>query len=146
MTRLCARLGCCLLAMAAAGCDDRAIEFARQTKALLAQRSDQLARKIAGETEAYNQAAAVAGETYRDLIDSSLRNERNERAASLAADYQEGRKPISLWHATAATAKPSPSLACTAGRSRAAMAATSSAGRVSKRSVGRRAATLSGSR
>lgn len=97
--RPCARMCCCLLAMTVVGCDDKAIEFARQTKALLTQRSDQLARKIAAETEAYNQAATVAAETYRDLIDSSLRNERNERAASLAADYQEGRKPISLWHA-----------------------------------------------
>jgi len=93
VARPCARVCCCLLAIAAVGCDDRAIEFARQTKALLTQRSDQLSRKIAAETEAYNQAATVAAETYRDLVDSSLRNERNERAASLAADYQEGRKP-----------------------------------------------------
>jgi hypothetical protein len=95
--RALARVGCCLLAMAAAGCDEKAIEFAKQTRALLHQRSDQLAKKIAAETTAYNQAAAVAAETYRDLIDSSLRNERNERAATLAADYHEGRKPVSLW-------------------------------------------------
>jgi hypothetical protein len=92
-----ARIGCCLLAVAATGCDEKAIEFARRTKAILSQRSDQLALKIAAESAAYNQAAAVAAESARDLIDSALRNERNERASALAADYKEERKPISLW-------------------------------------------------
>jgi hypothetical protein len=80
-----------------AGCDQKAREFATRTKAVLDQRSEQLARKIQAETNAYNNAAAQAAEDHRALVESSLQNERNERADALAADYDEGRKPVSLW-------------------------------------------------
>jgi hypothetical protein len=79
------------------GCDKKALEFAVKTALLLDQRSEQLSKKIAGETRAYNSAAAVAAESHRDLVDSSLRNERNSRSIALAADYDEGRKPVSRW-------------------------------------------------
>jgi hypothetical protein len=85
------------LSLGLAGCDDQAKKFAEQTKALLDQRSEQLAAKIAAETAAYKKSAANATENQRALVDSTLRNERNERTDELAADYSEGRKPVSLW-------------------------------------------------
>jgi hypothetical protein len=86
-----------LLSLAVAGCDEEAREFAEKTALILRQRSDQLARKIAAETRAYNAAAAHAAEARRALIDSSLANERTGRVIALAADYDEERKPVSRW-------------------------------------------------
>lgn len=88
---------CVLLSLLASGCDEKAQEFAQQTATILGQRSEQLSRKIAAETNAYNNAAAAAAVAQRDLADSSLRNERNGRSIALAADYDEGRKPVSRW-------------------------------------------------
>ena len=85
------------LSVCLTGCDDKAKKFAEQTKSLLDQRSEQLAAKIAAEKAAYKKSAAHATENQRALVDSTLRNERNERTDELAADYSEGRKPVSLW-------------------------------------------------
>lgn len=79
------------------GCDEKARDFARNAKLILDHRSQQLSRKIAAEKAAYGQSAVLAAEDHRNLIDSALRNERNERSDELAADYDEGRKPVSLW-------------------------------------------------
>ena len=86
-----------LLPILASGCDDDAVKFATQTAALLQQRSDEIASKMAAETRAYNNVAAAAAVAHRDLVDLSLRNERNSRSLALAADYDEGRKPVSRW-------------------------------------------------
>ena len=88
---------CVLLAPLTSGCDEKAQEFARRTAADLQLRSAELAKKIAAETKAYHDVAAIAAETQRDLIDSSLGNERSARSIALAADYDEGRKPPSRW-------------------------------------------------
>jgi hypothetical protein len=85
------------LSLMLAGCDDQARKLADETKGLLKQRSEQLAAKIAAERAAYRKSAAHDTESRRALADSALRNERNERTDSLAADYDEGRKPVSLW-------------------------------------------------
>lgn len=84
-------------ALAAAGCDKQAREFATRTRQILEQRSKELAAKIAAEKAAYNASAAQAAEDHRVLVASSLQNERNERSDALAADYADGRKPISQW-------------------------------------------------
>jgi hypothetical protein len=83
--------------LALSACDEKAIEFAKRTKQVLDQRSQQLAAKIAAEKAAYNASAAHAAEDHRALVDTSLRNARTERAGALAADYDEGRKPVSQW-------------------------------------------------
>lgn len=83
--------------LAIAACDDQARDFARKTRTILDQRSDQLAKKIAAEKTAYDNWTSSAAEDERALVDSSLQNERNERSDALAADYDEGRKPVSLW-------------------------------------------------
>jgi hypothetical protein len=88
---------CGLLPLLLTGCDKEAREFAQKTAALLRQRSAQLTLKIKAETEAYHQIARIAAESSQTLIDTTLRNERNGRAAALAADYDEKRKPISRW-------------------------------------------------
>lgn len=79
------------------GCDEKARDFALKTKDILDQRSQQLSRKIAAEKAAYNRSATLAAEDHRMLTDSALLNERNERSDEIAADYDEGRKPTSLW-------------------------------------------------
>jgi hypothetical protein len=84
-------------ALATAGCDEEARELAGQAKKVLDQRSQQLSKKIAAEKAAYNASATLAARDHRELVDATLRNERNERADVLAADYVEGRKPVSLW-------------------------------------------------
>ncbi len=90
---------CLVCAFVSSGCDEKAQEFARRTADILQLRSAELARKIAAETRAYQTVAAVATESHRELVDLSLRNERNARAIALAADYDEGRKPASRWQA-----------------------------------------------
>jgi len=89
--------GLLALAMSFSSCDDEARKFAEKTKTILDQRSTQLSTKIAAEKEAYDKEAAAASEDHRALVDSTLQNERNERSDDLAADYDEGRKPVSLW-------------------------------------------------
>jgi hypothetical protein len=90
---------CLLLAPAVSGCDDEARQFAIRTAEILQQRSAELTRKIAAERKAYNAVAAIANQVQRDLIESSLNNERTARSIALAADYDEGRKPVSRWQA-----------------------------------------------
>jgi hypothetical protein len=79
------------------GCDDDARNFANETKAVLDQRSAALSAKISAEKETYDKEAATASEDHRVLVDVTLQNDRNERSDFLAADYDEGRKPVSLW-------------------------------------------------
>src|SRR5262245_31858086 len=86
-----------LAALAASSCDRDAREFARKVQQLLTERSKELAGKIAAERTAYNSFAAHAAEDHRALVESSLQNERNERSDVLAADYAEGRRPVSMW-------------------------------------------------
>lgn len=86
-----------VISVALTGCDEQAREFAQKTKTILDQRSEQISKKIAAEKDAYNKFAAYAAEDHRALVDSSLQNERNERGDHLAADYDEDRKPVSLW-------------------------------------------------
>jgi hypothetical protein len=85
------------LCLSLAGCDGKARKFAVQTAAVLKQRSEQISRKITAETKAYNDLAAHAAEAHRRLVALSLGNERDTRIVALAADYDEGRKPVSLW-------------------------------------------------
>jgi hypothetical protein len=93
------RLGLTALVLSslAVACDDKARDFATKTKQILDQRSAQLSAKIGAEKIAYERSAAHAAEDHRALVESSLQNERNERSDALAADYEEGRKPVSLW-------------------------------------------------
>jgi hypothetical protein len=79
------------------GCDEQAQRFATETNAILEQRSCELSKKIAAETQAYNDYAAKAAEDRRTLAIRSLSNENAERADALAADYRDRRKPVSLW-------------------------------------------------
>jgi hypothetical protein len=79
------------------GCDEQARKFAEQAKAILDQRSVQLAKKIAAEAKAYEAYAALATENDRTLVNDSLMNERSERADQLGADYADGREPVSHW-------------------------------------------------
>jgi hypothetical protein len=88
---------CVLLAPALSACDEKAQEFALRTAEILQQRSAELTRKMAAERKAYQEVSAIANETHRDLIESSLNNERSARSIALAADYDEGRKPPSRW-------------------------------------------------
>ena len=97
MAKTCIKLILCLVLTALCGCDERALDFAKKTKDILEQRSTQLANKIAAEKKAYNASAAQASEDHRTLVALSLSNERNERSTTLAADYADKRKPVSLW-------------------------------------------------
>ena len=90
-------LGFLAASVAIVGCDDQARDFAQKTKAILDQRSEQLLKKITAERTAYDRFASQTAEDQRALVDSALQNERNERSDALAADYDEGRKPVSLW-------------------------------------------------
>lgn len=78
-------------------CDERAEKYATEIRKLLDERSKQLAVKIAAERKAYEQFAANSEQSGRHLISIALMNERNARAENLAADYSEGRKPVSHW-------------------------------------------------
>lgn len=97
MARICMKLTLFLVLIALCGCDERALDFAKKTKNILDQRSTQLSNKIAAEKKAYDNSAAQASEDHRILAGLSLQNERNERSSTLAADYDEERKPVSLW-------------------------------------------------
>jgi len=79
------------------GCDDQARSFAKQTKAILMQRSAQISKEIAAEVKAYNEVAALSAQDHHTIAVDSLQNERAARAYTLAADYADGRKPASLW-------------------------------------------------
>lgn len=92
-----ATLGLVLLLPLVSACDEEARQFATRTAEILQQRSAQLSVKIAAESATYNKIAAHALEATRQLADSSLLNERQERAGLLALDYTQGRKPVSRW-------------------------------------------------
>ena len=88
---------CLLLAPALSACDEKAQQFALRTAEILEQRSAELTKKIAAERKAYQDVSAIANQIHRDLIESSLNNERTARSIALAADYDESRKPPSRW-------------------------------------------------
>jgi hypothetical protein len=90
-------LGCLGLSLLAAGCDGAAREFAAKTAALLKERSAQLSRKIKAEMTAYRELADIAADAEREALAMSLSNERDERSIAAAADYAEGRRPVSRW-------------------------------------------------
>ena len=79
------------------GCDETAQSFATKTLNILERRSADLSAKVGAEKTAYARWALHAAEDDRALVDSTLQNERNERSSILAADYDEGRKPVSQW-------------------------------------------------
>jgi hypothetical protein len=97
MRRAAAAALCVALSALTAGCDDDAREFARQTAALLKQRSAELTRKIDAEVTAYGELATILGNAERTVTTTTLRNERNGRAIGMTADYAEGRRPVSRW-------------------------------------------------
>ena len=88
---------CLALSTLTAGCDDEAREFARQTAALLKQRSAELTKKIDAEVTAYGELATILGNAERTVTTTTLRNDRNRRAIDVTADYAEGRRPVSRW-------------------------------------------------
>jgi hypothetical protein len=96
-SRIAGLIVCMLLAPLVSACDEEAQQFALRTAEILQQRSAEVSRKIAAERKAYQDVSSIAAETQRDLIESSLNNERTARSIALAADYDEGRKPLSRW-------------------------------------------------
>ena len=58
------------------GCDDQARSFAKQTKAILMQRSAQISKEIAAEVKAYNEVAALSAQDHHTIAVDSLQNER----------------------------------------------------------------------
>jgi hypothetical protein len=90
-------LGCVGLSLLAAGCDGAARDFAHKTAALLKERSAQLSRTIKAEVTAYRELADIAADAEREALEMSLSNERAERSIAAAADYAEGRRPLSRW-------------------------------------------------
>jgi hypothetical protein len=97
MRRTGALAGCLVLLLGAAGCDGKAREFAQRTAALLKQRSAELTAKIKAERTAYQELARVLWDSERTVAAQALLNERNGRSIALAADYTEGRRPVSRW-------------------------------------------------
>jgi hypothetical protein len=81
----------------ASGCDAAAREFAKKTVELLNERSAQLTKKIKAEQAAYKEIAGLAAQGKREVLAMRLANERDERAIAVAADYADGRRPISRW-------------------------------------------------
>jgi len=79
------------------GCDDDARKFAEKTKAILDERSAQLSLKIAREKLVYDKESTAARDDHQALVEVTLQNDRNERSDFLAAEYDEGRKPVSQW-------------------------------------------------
>ncbi|HXM42537.1 MAG TPA: hypothetical protein VN924_14885 [Bryobacteraceae bacterium] len=88
-----ALLGVVLLA----GCDDTAIQFAKQTRALLDEYQKNINSQITEATKYYDGDVKIAKGAAASLLNDSLSVERTERATELAADYLEDRKPVSLY-------------------------------------------------
>jgi hypothetical protein len=86
-----------LLALVLAGCDSTAIEFAKQTRALLNEYQKSINDQISHAAQYYNRDADIAKGAASRQLNDSLAVERDERTNELAADYLEGRKPVSLY-------------------------------------------------
>ena len=79
------------------GCDQKARDFASETIKMLQARSRDIGTKITAEKDAYTRFAATAAQDHRDLMDSAIRNEINERSIALAANYHQDPKLIAQW-------------------------------------------------
>jgi hypothetical protein len=88
---------CLLSAILLAGCDSTAIEFAKQTRALLNEYQKKINDQISEATQYYGQDADIAKSAASRQLNDSLGVDREERSSELASDYLEGRKPVSLY-------------------------------------------------
>ena len=79
------------------GCDQKARDFATETIKILQARSKDIGTKITAEKDAYSRFAATAAQDHRDLMDSAIRNEINERSITLAANYHRDPGQIAQW-------------------------------------------------
>ncbi len=80
-----------------AGCDSTAIEFAKQTRALLNEYQKNINDQTADSMKYYHNDASIAASAAAQQLEGGLGIDRDERATELAADYLEGRKPVSLY-------------------------------------------------
>jgi len=85
------------LCVTLSGCDQEARDFAANTIKILQARSKDIGTKIKAENDAYTRFSAAAAQDHRDLLDSAIRNEINERSITLAASYHDDPKLIAQW-------------------------------------------------
>jgi hypothetical protein len=86
------------LLMMLAGCDERALEFAKQTREILKERARLIDARIAKEQRAYSELAEAHVTAERDLLQQSLNNVRLAKSRSLTDEYlKNGRKPYRWW-------------------------------------------------
>ena len=90
----------CLPAFAMlAGCDQRAIEFAKKTGDLLTEYQNRINDQISAANSYYQKGSSLLGIQHQQATLGTLQVERLERRTTLEADYRENRKIVSQYRA-----------------------------------------------
>lgn len=97
-----------LSVFALAGCDGTAIEFAKQTKAMLDAYEKSIDVQIAAETKYYNTDAVIAKSAGSRQFEDSLGATRDELSTELSLAYLEGKKSTGLYRRFGLTRSPRP--------------------------------------
>ena len=85
--------GCLLLT----GCDERALQMAKDARALLDSYEKELAKKLAAEQNAYRLQAQVEARAQREQAFANLEQERIERSRAMALDFLDGKRAVARW-------------------------------------------------
>ena len=85
--------GCLLLT----GCDERALQMAKDARALLDSYEKELGKKLAAEQNAYRLQAQVEARAQREQAFANLEQERIERSRAMALDFLDGKRAVARW-------------------------------------------------
>ena len=85
--------GCLLLT----GCDERALQMAKDARALLDSYEKELGKKLAAEQTAYQLQAQVEARAQREQAFANLEQERIERSRAMSLDFLDGKRAVARW-------------------------------------------------
>ncbi len=79
------------------GCDERALQMAKEARSILDSYEKELERKLFAEQTAYRRQAQIESDAQRQQAGANLEQERIERSRTMALDFLEGKRNVSRW-------------------------------------------------
>jgi hypothetical protein len=86
-----------VVALGSAGCDEKALQMARDARTILEAYEKELELTGAAEERAHQEQARIQEQAEREQVLASLEQERVERSRALALDFLEGESTVARW-------------------------------------------------
>ena len=79
------------------GCDEKALQMAKEARVLLDSYEKELEKKLDAEQAAYRRQAQIQASAQREQAFANLEQERIERSRAMALDFLEGKRNTTRW-------------------------------------------------